>query len=79
MQSQHETHTLTGFPVFQCPDDDLCIRVRAEYLEMPGLSLTLTQAARLFDAEPSRVVRAMDTLVENGFLLVRGRSFRRAA
>jgi hypothetical protein len=79
MQNQHETYTPTGFPVIEWPDDDLCIRVRAEYLEMPGLSLTLTQAARLFDAEPSRVIRAMDTLVEDGFMLVRGRSFRRAA
>ena len=31
-------------------------RVRGEYLEMPGLRLTLEQAARLFDLELSAVL-----------------------
>ena len=29
-------------------DGDLCARVQAEFVEMPGLRLTLAQAVRLF-------------------------------
>jgi hypothetical protein len=43
-------------------------RVRSEFNEMPGLQLTLPQAARLWglDHEASRLV--IDTLVEGSFL-----------
>ena len=33
-------------------EHDLCTRVRAEFQEMPGLTLTLPQASRLFSIEP---------------------------
>jgi hypothetical protein len=47
---------------------DLAERVQAEYLEMPGLSVTLPQAQRLLgiDAETCAVV--MKSLVARGFL-----------
>ena len=43
-------------------------RVRSEFIEMPGLQLTLPQAARLWglDHEASRLV--IDALVEGAFL-----------
>lgn len=43
-------------------------RVRAEYLEMPGLSLTLSQAARLWGLTASHSARVLSVLVESGFL-----------
>jgi hypothetical protein len=42
--------------------------MRAEYLEMPCLSLTLRQAIRLWDLDKDLCVRALDTLVRAGFL-----------
>lgn len=56
-------------------DNTIHERVRAEYLEMPGLSLTLPQAARLFNLEPARCARVLGTLVTNGALWTDGRQF----
>ena len=44
-------------------------RIQAEYREMPGLTLTLPQAARLFNLEPARCERVLDTLVHAGLLV----------
>ena len=43
-------------------------RVRAEYLEMPGLSLTEKQAQRLWHLEAEACRRLLSVLVESGFL-----------
>jgi hypothetical protein len=43
-------------------------RIATEFSEMPGLCLTLAQAARLFSAEPGSCAHAMDTLVHAGLL-----------
>ena len=43
-------------------------RIRAEFLEMPGLRLTLTQAARLFGAPEEACKRIMAALIVEGFL-----------
>jgi hypothetical protein len=43
-------------------------RVRAEYREMPGLSLTIQQAARLLGLEPSACRALFDVLHTSGFL-----------
>jgi hypothetical protein len=53
-----------------CTGDDhmLCVRIRAEFDEMPGLNLTLLQAARLFDVEPARCARVLGDLVGRGAL-----------
>jgi hypothetical protein len=47
---------------------DLAHRVKNEFIEMPGLQLTVPQAARLWglDHEASRLV--IETLVERSFL-----------
>ena len=44
-------------------------RVRAEYLEMPGLRLTLAQAARFWSLDPGTCARVLDALVKAGFLV----------
>lgn len=46
----------------------LLLRIRGEYLEMPGLRLTLSQAMRLFNLDALTCDVALRTLVEDGFL-----------
>lgn len=46
-------------------------RVRAEYLEMPGLTLRPEQVERLCGVDRSLCQTVLDTLVETGFLSVR--------
>jgi hypothetical protein len=59
-------------------DSDLRARVQAEFCEMPGLTLTLPQAARLFSLDPARCERILLALVRAGVLRTDGRSFARA-
>lgn len=42
---------------------------------MPGLRLTVAQAARLFNLEPTQCGRVLDTLVTNGSLWTDGREY----
>ena len=56
-------------------NDILHARIRAEYREMPGLSLTLSQAARLFNLEPTQCACVLDSLVSRGHLWTNGREF----
>ena len=50
-------------------EPQLYTRIEAEYREMPGLTLTLPQAARLFSLEPARCERVLDALVHGGLLV----------
>jgi hypothetical protein len=43
-------------------------RVRGEFNEMPGLQLTIPQAARLLGIEPEACRHVIDTLVDSSFL-----------
>jgi DNA-binding IclR family transcriptional regulator len=43
-------------------------RICAEYLEMPGLQLTLKQAQRLWGLDAETCARSLDFLVARGFL-----------
>lgn len=45
-------------------------RIRGEYLEMPGLRLTLPQAQRLCGVERALCEAVLNTLVETKFLAV---------
>jgi hypothetical protein len=47
---------------------DLDALIRAEYLEMPGLCLTIAQAARLWTADPDECSQTLDALTRAGFL-----------
>jgi len=42
--------------------------IRAEYDEIPGLSVTLAQAARLWNADPHECLLALEALSQEGFL-----------
>lgn len=44
-------------------------RVRAEFIESPGLSLTPSQAQRLFGVDPERGASILSGLCDAGFLL----------
>lgn len=54
--------------IWVAPADDLLLRIRAEYLEMPGLSLTERQACRLWGLEQHACTTLLDELVEQQFL-----------
>jgi len=49
-------------------DDQLLCRIRAEYLEMPGLGLTRQQAQRLWGLDDATCGRVLDELVDGKFL-----------
>jgi len=55
--------------------DNLCDRVRGEYREMPGLRLTVAQAARLFNLDHAQCGQLLDTLVTDGALCTNGREY----
>jgi len=57
---------------------DLRGLVLAEYHEMPGLTLTLPQAMRLFGACQISCQQTLDQLVAEGLLATNGRVFMRA-
>ena len=50
-------------------DEHLLRRIRGEYLEMPGLRLTLQQAQRLWDIDERTSARLLRLLVELKFLV----------
>jgi hypothetical protein len=50
---------------------DLIARVRAEYMEMPGLALTPGQVERLCGIEQTTCRIVLDTLIAAGFLCVK--------
>lgn len=54
---------------------ELHLRVLAEFREMPGLRLTLPQAARLFGLEPTRCQQVLRVLVDAGCLAMDGKDF----
>jgi hypothetical protein len=49
-------------------DIDLALRVVAEYRDMPGLRLTVAQAARLWSMDRVRCQSTLDALVGQGLL-----------
>jgi hypothetical protein len=53
------------------PHDALLTRIRGEYLEMPGLHLTLEQAQRLCGVERTLCKWALEALVETKFLCMK--------
>jgi DNA-binding IclR family transcriptional regulator len=53
------------------PHSSTLERIRAEYLEMPGLNLTLSQVQRLCGVDRAPCEAVLDALVEAKFLHVR--------
>ena len=56
----------------------LLARVYGEYLEMPGLQLTLAQASRLWNMQPTTSARVLERLVDSSFLRRSGERYVRA-
>lgn len=52
--------------------EHLAVRVRAEFLEMPGLRLTLPEAQRLWGLDPEICAKVVDILVDRAVLRRRG-------
>ena len=61
-----------------CEDKALCTRIIGEYLEMPGLSVTVPQASRLWSIDTPRCAHLLESLLASGFLRKSGQSFVRA-
>lgn len=51
------------------PVDADVLRLRGEFLAMPGLCLTVAQTARLLTIREPRAREMLDTLVDEGFLV----------
>jgi len=49
-------------------NERLVQRIRAEFLEMPGLCLTIEQAQRLWCLEPRRCEALLNSLIDSRFL-----------
>jgi hypothetical protein len=61
------------------PQAALLVRVQSEFQEMPGLQLTLNQAARLWHVDLATASSLMRALVDSQFLTARdGRYARRS-
>ena len=58
-------------------DERLLQCIRSEYREMPGLSLTLEQASRLWNTDPATSAAVLEVLLEERFLCFRNRQYRR--
>jgi hypothetical protein len=69
-------HTVRVAPAMN--ERTLYVRVQGEFREMPGLTLTVRQAARLFSIEPSQCERVLGALVHDGILATDGLTFARA-
>lgn len=48
--------------------EEMLLRIKAEYLELPGLRLTFAQARRLWDLDAKTCEAALTMLIEMGFL-----------
>jgi hypothetical protein len=53
---------------FVLQDAEARQRAEADYLEMPGLKLTATQAARFWHLDPAATARMLDAMVDAGVL-----------
>ncbi len=56
-------------------DPILLRRLRGEFLEMPGLQLTLPQACRLWNLDPATSLVALEALVAEAFLRRAGTAY----
>lgn len=59
-------------------DRVLCTRIVDEYLEMPGLNVTVPQACRLWSTDRTQCTKLFDTLLDSGFLRKSGDRYARA-
>lgn len=63
-----EQAIVNGVPLAPFSFEDLLERVRAEFVEQPGLRLTEAQAARLWHLDQHTCNRVLAALTDNAFL-----------
>ena len=74
----HLEEGLVGLGQVEGPSRLLLQRIRAEFIEMPGLSVTVWQATRLWNLDVRVCREVLDVLVQGGFLTeTRHGAFRR--
>jgi hypothetical protein len=66
-------------PSYALGDTGLVHRVHGEYMEMPGLRLTLAQACRLWNVDQATSLDVLSQLVDEQFLRLSGPHYVRAA
>ena len=66
-------------PTAAFTNDRLLRRVHGEFMEMPGLRLTLAQACRLWNVDAATSLDVLNHLVDDQFLRVSGPHYVRAA
>jgi hypothetical protein len=67
-----DAHRSTSDPAY------VATLIRAEYIEMPCLSVTLAQAARLWNIDRHECLEILESLMKEGFLHRSRDSYRRA-
>jgi hypothetical protein len=68
LSNQPGTRAATATQSIESITDRTVRMVRAEYLEMPGLGLTLAQAARFFALTPHDSERVLAQLIDEGLV-----------
>jgi hypothetical protein len=71
----HSRPDKCALPAANRDELELQARILAEFNEMPGLTLTLRQAARLYNIEPVLCGRVLGALVAAGLLATDGKTF----
>ena len=66
--STHEPCTIMLYGTSK--EDDLLMRARGEYREMPGMRLTIDQAMRLWNVDRQTCQWLLDALVDAHFLAI---------
>jgi hypothetical protein len=66
--SRPQASSLPRNHVVQIDPVDARERIRSDFEEMPGLSVTLTQAQRLWSLDESTCVVALNDLMSEGYL-----------
>jgi hypothetical protein len=59
---------MSGLPLAPYTFEDLVERIRAEFIEQPGLRLTEAQASRLWQLDSVTSRRVLTSLLETAFL-----------
>jgi hypothetical protein len=68
---QLTSSTLSGYGIRPDSRTVIAERIRGEFREMPGLTLTLAQARRLWSLDSAICDEVLSQLVDAGFLLKR--------
>ena len=66
-------------PFNAASDPRLLQRIHGEYMEMPGLRLTIAQACRLWNVDAATSLDVLNRLVDEQFLRLSGPHYVRAA